>query len=104
MAWPARGLAQRQFHPCVEPAPAVSQARTTWQENSENRFIIVDKVAIQSASPLHGRPSSLRLYDNGSPSKGDRNMDKTPIVDLSTPTSSDSDCTVLKTGKSFFFC
>lgn len=76
------------------------------QKNCEKRSFVENKMVIQPAFPLPGGPSVMMLYDKGSPSKGDSNMDKapltdffegSPVIDLSTPSSSDSECTITRT-------
>lgn len=81
-------------------------ARCTHQKNTKKVYFLEDKTTIQPASLLNGGSSTLALYDNGNPSKEDKSMEKTPVIDflegtpvidLSTPTSSDSECTVKRT-------
>jgi hypothetical protein len=85
----------------VVPTSAVSQARNTHQKNTKKRCFLEDKATIQPASLLHGGSSTLALCNNGKPSKEEESMKKSPIVDflegapvidLSTPTSSDNEC------------
>uniref|UniRef100_A0A0A9HQF9 Uncharacterized protein n=1 Tax=Arundo donax TaxID=35708 RepID=A0A0A9HQF9_ARUDO len=68
------------------------------QKTSEKKGVVAEKTAVQSTgSPLHGPSSSgLRLCDGGRPLKLEEDMEKTPVIDSCTPTSSDSDCVVLK--------
>ncbi|CAM0956192.1 unnamed protein product [Alopecurus aequalis] len=81
----------------VVPTSAASQAKSNQQKTIKKRYFLEYRTAIQPASlQLYGGPSTVTLYDNGNPSKEDKNK-KTPVVDLSTPTSSDSECTVKRT-------
>ncbi|OEL28460.1 hypothetical protein BAE44_0010521 [Dichanthelium oligosanthes] len=81
----------------------VSHARSTRQKTGEKSGVVVETTAVQTpGSPLHGggRPSSSgpRLCDDGRPlKKVKEEMEKTPVIDLCTPTSSESDCVVLTT-------
>ncbi|KAM0883158.1 hypothetical protein ACQ4PT_031842 [Festuca glaucescens] len=84
----------------VVPSSAVSQAKSK-KQSTKKRYFLEDTTVIQPASLLYGESSMLALYDDGNPSKEDKCMEKTPVVDslegtpvidLSTPTSSDSEC------------
>lgn len=73
-----------------------SQARSTRQKTGEKRTVVMEKTAVQTpGSPLliGGRPcsSGTRLCDDLRPSKVKEEMEKMPIIDLCTPTSSESD-------------
>ena len=80
----------------VVPTSAVSQAKSKQQKNTKKRYFLEYRTAIQPASlQMNGGPSTVT--DNGNPSKENKNMEKTPVIDLSTPTSSDSECPVMRT-------
>ncbi|XBJ24982.1 hypothetical protein VPH35_002747 [Triticum aestivum] len=92
----------------VIPTSAVSLPSTpsTQQKNNEMECSVEDKMAIQPSSTPLGGSSVMALDDNVTPSKEDKKMDMTPainfvegtpVVDLSTPESSDSECTVVRT-------
>ncbi|VAH18157.1 unnamed protein product [Triticum turgidum subsp. durum] len=92
----------------VIPTSAVSLPSTpsTQQKNTEKECSVEDMMAIQPSSMLLGGSSMMALDDNVTPSKEDKNMDMTPainfvegtpVVDLSTPESSDSECKVVRT-------
>ncbi|KAE8786355.1 hypothetical protein D1007_39802 [Hordeum vulgare] len=94
----------------VVPISAVSLPSTPsmQQKNTRKECSDEDKMTIQPSSMLLGASSTMALYDNGTPSKEDKNMDMTPainfvegtpLVDLSTPENSDSECTVIRTVK-----
>uniref|UniRef100_K4AAV6 Aminotransferase-like plant mobile domain-containing protein n=1 Tax=Setaria italica TaxID=4555 RepID=K4AAV6_SETIT len=85
---------------CVDGG--TSEARSARQKTGEKSGVAVEKMAVQTpSSPLHGggRPcnSGPRLCDDGRTFKVKEEMEKTPVIDLCTPTSSESDCAVLKT-------
>ncbi|KAK8445447.1 hypothetical protein SEVIR_9G327000v4 [Setaria viridis] len=85
---------------CVDGG--TSEARSARQKTGEKSGVAVEKTAVQTpSSPLHGggRPcnSGPRLCDDGRTFKVKEEMEKTPVIDLCTPTSSESDCAVLKT-------
>ena len=80
-----------------------SHTRSARQKTSEKSNVVVEKTAVQTpGSRLHGggRPCSSGpgLCDDGTPLKVEK-MDKMHVIDLCTPTSSESDCVVLKTQK-----
>uniref|UniRef100_A0ACD5TMC7 Uncharacterized protein n=2 Tax=Avena sativa TaxID=4498 RepID=A0ACD5TMC7_AVESA len=90
----------------VVPTSAVSQAKSTKHKKTKKRYLPEDKTAIQPARLRYDGPSTIVLYGNSNPSKEDRNIEKapvtdyckeTPVIDLSTPTNSDSECTVKRT-------
>uniref|UniRef100_A0ACD5TID5 Uncharacterized protein n=1 Tax=Avena sativa TaxID=4498 RepID=A0ACD5TID5_AVESA len=90
----------------VVPTSAVSQAKSTRQKKSKKRYLLEDKMAIQPARQPYDGPSTVVLYGNGNPSKEEKNIEKTPVIDfcketpvidLSTPTNSDDECTVKRT-------
>ncbi|CAL4940636.1 unnamed protein product [Urochloa decumbens] len=79
-----------------------SPARSTRQKMGEKSGIDAEKTAVQSPdSLLHGggrqRSSGPMICDDGRPLKVKEEMEKTPVIDLCTPTSSESDCVVLRT-------
>jgi hypothetical protein len=82
-----------------------STARSARQKTGAKCGVVVEKMAaIQiPSSPLHGGGpggrscnSGPRICDDGRIFKVEE-MEKTPVIDLCTPTSSESDCVVLKT-------
>ncbi|CAN6288774.1 unnamed protein product [Urochloa humidicola] len=75
---------------CVDGG--TSPARITRQKTGEKSGVDVQKTAVQT-------PDSL-LHGGGIPSssvKVKEEMNKTPVIDLCTPSSSESDCVILKT-------
>jgi len=79
------------------------QARSARQKTGEKSDVVVEKTAVLThGSRLRGGGRSCssgpKLCDDGRPLKVEV-VDKMPVIDLCTPTSSESDCVVLKTAK-----